>query len=570
MKKDIRSLLRMLGKHKKKFVILTVIEILFHAPRYTINVHSAKLFFDYFIKRNDALLTQIIIVLSISLVLSFFLTPLTAYFSQRMSDVIMKDIRIRTFRKVKKFPVGYFEKFHSGDILARVNRDVNSVKESMSLFNNFMFHITIMIVKIPYFIYLDYRLAIMITITSIIAVWVNLKFVEPIRKQTIERNKTLGKMSEVLTENVTGFRVTKMFGLRNFFTNKLDHKMDEIYDAEMKFVKTKAKIFGLNNFVYVFSYLLIIIFAGYLLAIGEIGVGTFVGVSMTGTLSFHFLRIGQNIANLQKAFAGLERVDELFNEEEEPERYQTGSMDISSGVSIKSGKFGYDKKVPVLNGVDIVVPKGHLAALVGNSGGGKSTLVKIILGQYELDSGQMTINQKPIDQYTLKELRAQSAYVPQDAYIFNGTIRENIMYGRSDATEDEMMEASKKANAHQFIMEQKDGYDTLVGEKGIKLSGGQRQRIAISRAILKDAPILLLDEATSSLDSESEHLVQQALDTLMQDKTSVVVAHRLSTIEHANIIYFIKDGRVIEEGTHKELLQKGAHYAELYYREFAS
>ncbi len=570
MKKDIRSLLRMLGKHKKKFVILTVIEILFHAPRYTINVHSAKLFFDYFIKRNDALLTQIIIVLSISLVLSFFLTPLTAYFSQRMSDVIMKDIRIRTFRKVKKFPVGYFEKFHSGDILARVNRDVNSVKESMSLFNNFMFHITIMIVKIPYFIYLDYRLAIMITITSIIVVWVNLKFVEPIRKQTIERNKTLGKMSEVLTENVTGFRVTKMFGLRNFFTNKLDHKMDEIYDAEMKFVKTKAKIFGLNNFVYVFSYLLIIIFAGYLLAIGEIGVGTFVGVSMTGTLSFHFLRIGQNIANLQKAFAGLERVDELFNEEEEPERYQTGSMDISSGVSIKSGKFGYDKKVPVLNGVDIVVPKGHLAALVGNSGGGKSTLVKIILGQYELDSGQMTINQKPIDQYTLKELRAQSAYVPQDAYIFNGTIRENIMYGRSDATEDEMMEASKKANAHQFIMEQKDGYDTLVGEKGIKLSGGQRQRIAISRAILKDAPILLLDEATSSLDSESEHLVQQALDTLMQDKTSVVVAHRLSTIEHANIIYFIKDGRVIEEGTHKELLQKGAHYAELYYREFAS
>ncbi|MCK5129917.1 MAG: ABC transporter ATP-binding protein [Clostridiales bacterium] len=571
MKKDYRNLLRMLGKNKKRYILLTMLELAMATPVPVIRAHSFKLLIDYFVYKGSSDLTEIIILLGVTFSLSFFIIPITAYFSQRITEVIMRDMRIRTFMKVKQYPVEYFEKFHSGDILARLNRDVDTVKNSMNIFNNFFFHAIAIMVKIPYFVYLDYRLAIFVTVTSLISTWINLKFVQPIRDQTKDRNKMLGKMSEVLTENVTGFRIIKMFGLKKHFTKKLDNKMDEIYDAELKFVKTESKMRGINSLAHIIFNTLVVIFTAYLVIIGEISPGTLVGTTMLYySLSFHFMRIGQNIANVQKAFAGLERVDELFSEEEEPERYQTDSMDISSGVSIKSGKFGYDKKVPVLNGVDIVVPKGHLAALVGNSGGGKSTLVKIILGQYELDSGQMTVNQKPVNQYTLDELRAQSAYVPQDAYIFNGTIRENIMYGHHDASEEEMMEASKKANAHQFIMKQVNGYDTLVGEKGIKLSGGQRQRIAISRAILKNAPILLLDEATSSLDSESEHLVQQALDTLMQDKTSVVVAHRLSTIEHANIIYFIKEGRVIEEGTHSELLEKSAHYAELYYREFAS
>jgi ABC-type multidrug transport system fused ATPase/permease subunit len=311
--------------------------------------------------------------------------------------------------------------------------------------------------------------------------------------------------------------------------------------------------------------------AGYLAINGEIKVGALVSsIMMCGGISFHLLRIGQNLMHIQKALAGVERLYELFSQEKEPERYSTCSDDNTSGVCIKNGKFGYSQEQPVINDLNIIVPCGAKAALVGDSGGGKSTVVKLILGLYELWEGSMTINRRPVRDYTLEELRRQTAYVPQDAYIFNGTIRQNIIIGNHLATEDEIIQASKRANAHEFIMEQKEGYDTLVGERGIKLSGGQRQRIAIARAILKNAPVLLLDEATSSLDSESEFLVQQALEELMKGRTSIIVAHRLSTIEKADIIYFISEGRVVEEGTHKELLQKDGSYSKLYYREFAS
>ncbi|MBN2852068.1 MAG: ATP-binding cassette domain-containing protein [Clostridia bacterium] len=212
--------------------------------------------------------------------------------------------------------------------------------------------------------------------------------------------------------------------------------------------------------------------------------------------------------------------------------------------------------------------KGKVAALVGYSGGGKSTIAKLLMGLYELESGQMCIDGKAVCSYTLEQLRDLVSYVPQNAYVFNGTIRENILYGKGDATDEEIIAASMKANAHEFIMEQVNQYETVVGERGIKLSGGQRQRVAIARAILKDSPVLILDEATSSLDSQSEQLIQEALQMLMKGRTSLVVAHRLSTIEHADIIYFIKDGKVAEEGTHEELLLQKGYYYELYHREF--
>ena len=568
--RDLNSITEILGRHKKKFILFTMIELAVHTPRYIIRAQAYKLLIDYFVYKNDALIWQIVLFTSLMMLLGFVFTPLTAYFSQRQTELIMKDMRVDTFRKIKKFPVSYFEKFHSGDILARVNRDIDTVKTAMGVYNNFFFHFFSILLKIPYFIYLDWRLAALVTATSILSAFVNLKFVQPMRDLSKERNQKLAKLSEALTENVVCFKIIKMFNLKKHFVHSLDEKMQQIYDTEYKYVKTESRLRWLNELVHGLSYVIVVIFACFLVVRGELDAGSLVSTTMLCySLSFHFLRVGQNLAAIQKALAGLERVKELFAEKDEPGRYTTESRDRESGIYIDEGVFGYERDMPVLNGINIKVPKNSMAALVGDSGGGKSTLIKILLGQYELDSGQMTINQRPVCEYTLSELRGQSAYVPQDAYIFNGTIRENILLGRPGATEDEMTAASQKANAHSFIMEQPDGYDTIVGERGIKLSGGQRQRIAISRAVLKDAPILLLDEATSSLDSESEQLVQQALNTLMRGKTSVVVAHRLSTVEHAYIIYFIKDGKVAEQGTHKELLDRNSLYAELYYREFA-
>jgi ABC-type multidrug transport system fused ATPase/permease subunit len=214
--------------------------------------------------------------------------------------------------------------------------------------------------------------------------------------------------------------------------------------------------------------------------------------------------------------------------------------------------------------------RGQIVALVGPSGGGKSTVLKMLLGFYCPQAGSIVVEGRPIGSYPLEQLRERIAYVPQDAYLFDGTIEENIRYGRLDASDEELEAAARAANAHGFIVEQPEGYQTVVGERGAKLSGGQRQRIAIARALLKDAPILLLDEATSSLDSRSEQLVQQALDTLMKGRTTFVVAHRLSTVQHADAICVVDDGKIVERGNHLDLLEKKGLYRQLYETQFES
>jgi ABC-type multidrug transport system fused ATPase/permease subunit len=221
----------------------------------------------------------------------------------------------------------------------------------------------------------------------------------------------------------------------------------------------------------------------------------------------------------------------------------------------------------VLQDINVAVDRGAVAALVGPSGGGKSTIIKVLLGFYPIECGNISINGTSLEQYSLTQSRDMMAYVPQDAYLFDATIEENIRYGRPNATKDEVIAAAKAAHAHDFIMQQPDTYNAVVGEQGTRLSGGQRQRIAIARALLKHAPILLLDEATSALDSESEQIVQEALAVLMKGRTTIAIAHRLSTIENADVIYVIDGGRVVEQGTHRELMTIGGLYSDLYKRQ---
>jgi ATP-binding cassette subfamily B protein len=292
--------------------------------------------------------------------------------------------------------------------------------------------------------------------------------------------------------------------------------------------------------------------------------------------------VGDFVTQVQRALAGASRVFELLDWPVEqgkvvqPQKSVTWSEQNERMITIRDLFFSYEEDdaedsgedVKVLRGISMSAERGQVLALVGPSGGGKSTIVKLLLGFYPVRDGQIAIDGKLIEAYPLPQLRSMTAYVPQDAYLFDGTIEENIRYGKPDASREQIVAAAQAANAHDFIVEQPHGYDTRVGERGAKLSGGQRQRIAIARALIKDAPVLLLDEATSALDSESEQQVQDALGVLMEGRTTIAVAHRLSTVENADTIVVIDDGRVVQEGRHEELVGRDNLYTRLYELQF--
>jgi ATP-binding cassette subfamily B protein len=309
----------------------------------------------------------------------------------------------------------------------------------------------------------------------------------------------------------------------------------------------------INNFV--------LITIGALMSVfGITDLGTvFAILSIQGNVSAMFMNFGSAWGMVQESISAAEMIEEVF--EAVPENYENTTVEkrnSSIAVRFENVIFAYDKE-KVLDGISLEVRRGETAALVGNSGGGKSTVIRLMPEFYKICSGHIYIDGADIKSYPLKQLRSKIAYVPQDSYLFEETIMENIRFGKPDASDKEVYEAARLANAHDFIKELPEGYNTITGERGETLSGGQRQRIAIARAFLKDAPILLLDEATSALDKENERLVQQSLETLMKGRTTMVVAHRLSTIRNADVIYVIKNGHVIQKGKHNDLLKEGLY-----------
>jgi ABC-type multidrug transport system fused ATPase/permease subunit len=316
----------------------------------------------------------------------------------------------------------------------------------------------------------------------------------------------------------------------------------------------------------------------YMVLIGQTTLGTLFGlVQLNNPVINMVYSISGIISGIQGSLAAGDRILAVLDATPEPERYSSpaGLPVITSavpqpyqGVEFRQVQFSYSDGLPILQDVSFNIRQGQVAALVGPSGSGKSTIFRLLMGHYPVTQGWVSAFGKALYAYSLHELRDLFAFVPQDAYLYSGTVLENIRYGKVDATEDEVTAAAKASYAHDFILDLPDGYHTPVGERGARLSGGQRQRIAIARALLKNAPVLLLDEATSSLDSESEEVVQQALQVLMRGRTTIAIAHRLSTIEHADVIYVMDAGRVVEQGRHRELVGKGGLYSYLYKLQF--
>lgn len=501
------------------------------------------------------------------------LTPLFQYLFNKAVKSTMIDLRMTVFHHIQKLPVSYFENTHSGDSMSRINNDLGVIENAFT--GNIRSILSLLISggsSAIIMLLLDWRLASLLIAMGFISTYVNTRFAKPLRQISAAIQKSAGTQVELLSEMIAGTQVSRMFQMTGKMEQEFSEKNEQL--TRLSIARTVRNA-SLNTTNYTLSWInngIIFMVGSWMVMHGKLTLGTLISlILLLEHVTNLFSRLGNLWVSLQSSLAGAERVFELLDVAEEPKRYEAiaGQADDTKNsgegiIEFRNGSFAYDEGAKVLDGLSFSVQKGQVAALIGASGGGKSTIIKLLLGFYPLGQGDIRIEGKRFADYTLSELRDKMAYVSQDACLIEGTIEENIRYGRRDATFEEVVIASRAANAHDFIMEQVDGYGTAIGERGARLSGGQKQRIAIARALLKNAPILLLDEATSALDSESEQAVQQGLQRLMEGKTTIAVAHRLSTIKQANVIYVIDQGKIVEQGNHNELLELGGVYRRLY------
>lgn len=523
------------------------------------------------VQKDMPQLLKVCAELGIVILIICTLMPFMSYFLASTVKRVMAEMRLKVFGHMEKIPVSYFENTHSGDSISRITNDIGVIENALSVnMRSIISLIFTGVTSAAIMFSMDWRIASVLILLGIVAANVNSRFTESVRKVSDEIQVYAGVLTERFTDFLAGFSIIKMFHIDEIIIGKY---------REINNKKADKTITRSTRYAFLDSANFLLVWIGnggtfaigsYMVLSGQSNIGTILAmVILMEQVTNNFRQLGNYVAQLQSSLAGAARVFEVMDIPDEPESYKTtGKCGNKGFICIKDGTFSYNGDRRAIDDLSLDLEEGSIAALVGPSGGGKSTLVKLLIGFYPIESGSIVINGKAIGEYTLTQLRDMMAYVPQDAYLFEGTIEDNIRYGRISASHDEVVSAAKAANAHEFIIEQAEGYNTMVGERGERLSGGQKQRIAIARALLKDAPILLLDEATSALDSESEQLVQDALNILMKGRTTIAIAHRLSTIEHADMIYVIDEGKVVEQGRHEELLSTEGLYSRLHKVQF--
>ena len=491
------------------------------------------------------------------------------YLAQWTSNKILYDIRKKLYNHLQALSARFYANNQVGQVISRVINDVEQTKDFIltGLMNIWLDCITIIIALSIMFV-LDVKLtlaALFIFPFYILTVYV---FFGRLRKLTRERSQALAEVQGFLHERVQGISVVKSFAIEDNEAKNFDKKNTNFLTRALKHTRWNAYSFAAINTVTDIGPIIVIGVGAYLAISGSITVGTL--AAFVGYLELLFgplRRLVASFTTLTQSFASMDRVFQLIDED----------YDIKNGVGaqpieIKQGRididhvsFQYnDNEAPILKDINLSIEKGETVAFVGMSGGGKSTLINLIPRFYDVTSGQILIDGHNIKDFLTGSLRNQIGLVQQDNILFSDTVKENILLGRPTATDEEVVEAAKMANAHDFIMNLPQGYDTEVGERGVKLSGGQKQRLSIARIFLNNPPILILDEATSALDLESESIIQEALDVLSKDRTTLIVAHRLSTITHADKIVVIENGHIVETGTHRELIAKQGAYEHLY------
>ncbi|WP_312563040.1 lipid A export permease/ATP-binding protein MsbA [Anaerospora sp.] len=515
-------------------------------------------------------------IIAIGILIIFFLrgifffgqTYLMSYIGQR----VIIDIREAVYRQLQRLSLGYFDKRQTGAIMSSVTNDVSALQAA--LVDSMVEMVTeamILIGSLGAMFFLHWKLSLLTLITMPLVLQAINTFGKKLRKAGRVLQERAADITAILQETISGIRVIKSFAREDYETERFKQENFYNFRAQMKTSQLLATLTPVIEFLGAIGVTVIIWYGGMEVINGNLTSGALIAfliyvVNLTNPVK----RLSKVYGNIQKSLAAAERVFAILDTEPDI-KDMPGAVElpeVKGHVALQHLSFAYSPGQYALRDVSLEVKPGQTIAIVGPSGAGKTTIANLLPRFYEATEGSILVDGKDIRTVTMQSLRQQIGIVPQETVLFNGTVYDNILYGRLDATHEEVIAAAKAANAHNFIDRMPDQYQTQIGERGAKLSGGQRQRISIARAILKDPRILILDEATSALDTESEKLVQQALDKLMIGRTSFVIAHRLSTVQRADMIVVLDKGRLVEQGTHSELLASGGLYSTLYQVQF--
>lgn len=516
---------------------------------------------------------QLIYWLGGSIVIFFIIRPpieyYRQYFAQHVGNKVLFDIRKELYVHLQKLSLKFYSNNRAGEIISRVINDVEATKNfiMIGLMNLWLDMATILIV-IGIMLTMDWQLTI-VSIISLPLFAISVKyFFGKLRVLTRKRSQALANVQSYLHERVSGISIIKSFALEEHEQKIFDKENTDFLDKSLDHTKWNAKSFAVVNTITDIAPLLVIGYAGYQVINGSLSVGTMAAfMGYIERLYAPLRRLMNSSTTLTQSIASMDRMFHLMDEEYDVQNKPNALQlpPVKGKVEFKNVEFKYEAEGnPVLKNIHFTIQPGETAAFVGMSGGGKSTIVSLLPRFYDVTGGGVKIDDIDVRDINIKSLRSQIGIVLQDNILFSDSVKQNILMGKPDATDEEVIAAAKAANAHDFIMSLPNGYDTKVGERGVKLSGGQKQRVAIARVFLKNPPILVLDEATSALDLESEALIQESLERLASDRTTIIIAHRLSTITHADKIFVIDHGEVIEVGNHESLMEKKGVYYDLF------
>jgi len=526
---------------------------------------------EIFLNKNADMLMlipiAIVVIYFLKGVCSYGQTVLMSYIGQR----VITDLRAELYNHIQRQALSFFTRNPTGILMSRITNDVGLIQGAVSEAVTSLLKDSFTLVCLVFVIfYRDWQLAIVAMVVFPLTIYPIAKFGEKMRKIATSTQVTMGSLTTLLHETISGTRIVKAFGMEDYENKRFGKENERLFKLTMKSVSVRAISSPFMEFLGGIGIAAIVLYGGYQVIKGASTPGTFFSFLTALIMLYEPVKRLTNVNNtIQQGIAAAIRVFDVMDivPEIKDKKDAVVLPPISSNIDIRNVSFSYED-APVLKNINLGIKAGEAVAFVGMSGGGKTTLVNLIPRFYDVTEGKIFMDGRDIRDVTLKSLRDQIGIVTQQTILFNDTVRNNIAYGDIGKSDEDIIEAAKAANAHDFIVNMPDGYDTVIGEQGAKLSGGERQRISIARALLKDAPILILDEATSSLDTEAEIEVQDALETLMKGRTTLVIAHRLSTIRNADRILVIVNGEIVEEGTHESLLAKEGEYFKLYNMQF--